>query len=186
MTDTLKIPDDLIDLWHEVVFFGEHSGTQYRPLIERVARAEQERDTLAASYTKQAAEYADLLGRTADQNTLILALKAQVSRLTEVLGNFYDLWENGTQVLEAEDDGTCIEGTNLGNAVKLSFEMEQSILNLIVLKCEEWEQPCANCQKPYRAHLLHDHNKCTASGDVSWFPGHIAAAIIAARAAKGE
>ena len=35
----------------------------------------------------------------------------------------------------------------------------------------------ANCGKPYRAHLLHDGNKCAPGSVHGWFPKSIADAI---------
>ena len=84
-----------------------------------------------------------------------------VERLKMALGNFYDKWENGTPCQEADEDGIIEGGSSLGNAVKLSFAEEQEILNLIVDTPEPHERACANCGKPYRAHLLHDGNKCS-------------------------
>ena len=103
------------------------------------------------------------------------------------LGLIYDRWENGTPCSEAGEDGQIEEGaSSLGNAIKLSFAEEQEILNLIVDKAEDFEEACANCGKPYRAHLLHDKNKCGPGQDAAWFPKKIADAVVAARGREGE
>jgi hypothetical protein len=104
-------------------------------------------------------------------------LENQVRRLTEALAMMYDKWENGTSCQEADEDGECIDGTYLGNAFKLSQAEEQEVLNLIVTTAESHEQACANCGKPYRAHLLHDHNKCSPNSDAGWFPSKLADAL---------
>lgn len=40
-----------------------------------------------------------------------------------------------------------------------------------------FDEDCEDCGKPYRAHLLHDKNKCHPNGDAAWFPGAIAKAL---------
>ena len=99
----------------------------------------------------------------------------EVEHLKDVLGRFYDLYENGDPCNEVSGDGEF--GVSLGNAVKLPFDLEQEILNLIVDKAEPYEQECANCAKPYRAHLLHDGNKCRPGSVAGWFPKSVADAI---------
>ena len=116
-----------------------------------------------------------------------VALRAERDRLKASLELVYDRWENGTPCFEAGEDGQIEEGErSLGNAIKLSFAEEQEILNLIVDKAEDFEEACANCGKPYRAHLLHDKNKCGPGQDAAWFPKIIADAVIAARGREGE
>ncbi len=116
------------------------SGCENRNLIERVSKAEQEN----------------------------VALRAERDRLKASLGLIYDRRENGTPCFEAGEDGQIEEGErSLGNAIKLSFAEEQEILNLIVDKAEDFEEACANCGKPYRAHLLHDENKCAPRQDTA-------------------
>jgi hypothetical protein len=110
-------------------------------------------------------------------------LTEQVRVLKETLGNFYDKWENGIPCSEADEEGNCEDGGSIGNACRLTFEEEQQILNLIVDGPAEGEQACANCGKPYRAHLLHDGNKCSTGSATGWFPKPLADAIIAARSA---
>ncbi len=108
-----------------------------------------------------------------------------IDRLKVALANIYDKWENGTPCTEGDNDGHFDEGgVSLRNAFKLSFEEEQEILNLIVDKAEPYEQPCANCGKPYRAHLLHDGNKCSPGSANAWFPGGLADVLTAMREAK--
>ena len=102
---------------------------------------------------------------------------AKVDRLTKALSMFYGKWENGFPCTEADEEGDCSEGSFLGNACKLDTAEEQEILNLIVEKAEDFEESCANCGKPYRAHLLHDKNKCHPTSDAAWFPGAIAKAL---------
>ena len=36
------------------------------------------------------------------------------------------------------------------------------------------EQVCANCNKPYGDHLLHDGNKCSLGSVMGWFPKALA------------
>ena len=116
-----------------------------------------------------------------------VALRAERDRLKASLELVYDRWENGTPCFEAGEDGQIEEGErSLGNAIKLSFAEEQEILNLIVDKAEDFEEACANCGKPYRAHLLHDKNKCGPGQDAAWFPKIIADAVVAARGREGE
>lgn len=93
--------------------------------------------------------------------------------LIAALTMMYDKWENGVQCFENPED--C-EGS-IGNAFKLSFAEEQTVLNLIVAKAETFEESCANCDKPYRAHLLHDGNKCGPRSTSGWFPSSIAKAL---------
>jgi hypothetical protein len=106
----------------------------------------------------------------------LAAERAKVKRLKHALEDIYDKWEYGVTCYEdAEEQTGCV-----GNAVKLTFAEEQEILNLIVDKAEDFEQACANCGKPYRAHLLHDHNKCGPSNEAVWFAKTIADAVDAA------
>ena len=114
------------------------------------------------------------------------AAKAENDRLRAALEMFYDRWENGTPCTEANEDGDCTDGSPIGNAVKLSFAEEQEILNLIVDKAEDGEQACANCGKPYRAHLLQDATRCSPEGDAKWFPQAIADGLLAARKEHGN
>jgi len=99
----------------------------------------------------------------------------EVERLKDVLGRLYDLYESGEPCNEIGDDGEL--GASLGNAVKMPFDLEHEILNLIVDKAHPHEQACANCGKPYRAHLLHDGNKCHPGEVGGWFPKSIATAL---------
>jgi hypothetical protein len=107
----------------------------------------------------------------------IAALERERDRLREALSMLYDKWENGVPCHEAIDGQIDDDSTPIGNAVKLSFEEEQAILNLIVLKPVMGEEACANCGKPYRAHLLHDGNKCGPGTVTGWFPGKVAEAL---------
>ena len=107
----------------------------------------------------------------------LIRLRKERGRLKAALADFYDKWEEGTTCYEdVEEETGC-----LGNAVKLSFAEEQEILNLIVDKAEDFEQVCANCNKPYRAHLLHDGNKCSPGSVNGWFPKTLADAIQSSR-----
>lgn len=36
---------------------------------------------------------------------------------------------------------------------------------------------CANCEKPYGEHLLHDGNKCSLGSIMGWFPKKLADAL---------
>jgi len=47
--DKVKIPEDLQKKWNTAVFFGEPACTEYRALIERIARLEQAIDTRFAA-----------------------------------------------------------------------------------------------------------------------------------------
>ena len=38
---------------------------------------------------------------------------------------------------------------------------------------------CANCEKPYGEHLLHDGNKCSLGSIMGWFPKKLADALAA-------
>jgi hypothetical protein len=96
--------------------------------------------------------------------------EGQVRQLREALTMMYDKWENGISCREADESGDCSDGPSIGNAFNLSLAEEQTVLNLIVDKPADFEQACANCGKPYRAHLLHDKNRCSPNGDAAWFP----------------
>ena len=100
-----------------------------------------------------------------------------IDRRRDALAMLYDKWENGVPCYEATDGQIDEAGPSIGNSFKLSFAEEQEILNLIVDKPEPHEQACANCGKPYRAHLLHDGNKCAPGSVHGWFPKSIADAI---------
>ncbi len=118
-----------------------------------------------------------MIGNAVEQDKELRELRQERNRLKDALTNLYDKWENGTPCQEASEGGELIDGTNLGNAVKLTFAEEQEILNLIVDKPEPYEQACANCGKPYRAHLLHNGNKCFPASVECWFPKSIADAL---------
>lgn len=105
------------------------------------------------------------------------ALRASHDRLKHCLELLYDKWENGVPCHEANEGQIDENSSFIGNAVKLSFGEEQEILTLIIDKAESHEAACANCGKPYRAHLLHDKNKCAPEGEAAWFPSSIAASI---------
>ena len=143
-------------------------------------------DTLTISHN-QGCYIRDEIERLRKAGQENVALRAERDRLKASLGLIYDRWENGTPCSEAGEDGQIEEGaSSLGNAIKLSFAEEQEILNLIVDKAEDFEEACANCGKPYRAHLLHDKNKCGPGQDAAWFPKKIADAVVAARGREGE
>ena len=123
--------------------------------------------------------YSKVDGLPLDGGLLVLYVDhiAEVERLRKALRMLYGKWENGFPCTEADEEGDCSEGSFLGNAYKLDTAEEQEILNLIVEKAEDFEESCANCGKPYRAHLLHDKNKCPPNGDAAWFPGDIFKAL---------
>jgi hypothetical protein len=132
------------------------------------------------------ATYEGLKEAFLEQKQRAEAAEEQVKRLRDALVLIYDKWENGDPCFELSDGGTVDEnGSSLGNAFKLSLEEEQEILNLIVDKAESFEQACANCGKPYRAHLLHDGTKCAPNSTSGWFPKQIADALLAMRG-KGK
>lgn len=140
--------------------------------------AENKRRERPVAYMALTVEEDVPLYRCEEADALFEKLEAENHRLRSALTNFYDAWEKGTSCYEADGDGVIDEGgSSLGNAVKLSFAEEQEILNLIVDKAEPYEQACANCGKPYRAHLLHDGNKCNPDSTSAWFPGSIAVAL---------
>jgi len=58
----------------------------------------------------------------------LIDLACQRNELLEALELIYDKWENGTPCQEADEDGQCYEGSNCGNAFKLSEYEENSIL----------------------------------------------------------
>lgn len=133
-------------------------------MVDCVTLEDHER-ALAAERTQQ---------KLRDENE---ALRAQIGRLKAALGDIYDKWENGTPCHETVDGVIDEDSSSIGNAFKLSFEQECEILNLIVDKAEDFEQTCANCAKPYRAHLLHDRNKCHPDRESVWFPTSVANAV---------
>ena len=152
----VPIPEDLRKQYERVKASDPTMGWRFAiPLYTRIARAE----------------------------ATVAELEATNSRLKKSLEMIYAKWENGTPCSEAIDGVIDEDGSHIGNAFNLSCAEEQEILNLIVDKAEDFEQACANCNKPYRAHLLHDGNKCSPNEKAAWFPAHLAAAI--ARA-KGE
>jgi len=63
---------------------------------------------------------------------------------------------------------------------------EVRLIDAVLAKPAEHEQACANCGKPYRAHLLHDGNKCALGSLTGWFPKQVADAVNQARAVLAE
>jgi hypothetical protein len=125
--------------------------------------------------------FAATANRIADQ---LIEEREINGRLMDALKMMYDKWENGTPCHEAVDSVIDEDSTSIGNCFNLSFAEEQTVLNLIIEKAEDSEDPCANCGKPYRAHLLHDGNKCAPGKPRGWFPRELAAATAFAKAVQ--
>lgn len=160
------------------------SAEEVQRLLKESMQAQRERDAqvqrskeLDGMLQVRSIEVANEEKMTDAMETRISTLTAERDALRTALGMMYDKWENGIACQEADEDGDCSDGTNIGNAFRLTLEEEQTVLNLIVEKAEEHEESCANCGKPYRAHLLHDRNRCSPWAESTFFPSSIANAV---------
>lgn len=72
----------------------------------------------------------------------------EVERLKNVLRRFYELYKDGTSYYY-----------EVGQAVKLPYDLEQQVLNLIVDHAEKYDPSCIRCGNPYSAHYWFNRRK---------------------------